>query len=154
MIQLSNLSKTFCDRTLFDAVTWQISDRECVGLCGPNGAGKTTLLRIFAGLEEPDAGAVLKPSGLTIGYLPQDGLAHSGRTLYDEVATAFQGLLDIRAEMQAVETRLADPSVPDGEHEAMLVRYSELTDAFRHLDGYAIDLKIATVLRSRTPPAP
>jgi ATP-binding cassette, subfamily F, member 3 len=147
MIQLSGLSKSFGDRALFDKVTWQISDRECVGLCGPNGAGKTTLLKIMASLEEPDAGGVLKPSGLTIGYLPQDGLAHSGRTVYDEVATAFQGLLDIRTEMLALETRLGDASVPEGEHEAMLVRYAELSETFRHRDGYAIDLKIATVLR-------
>ena len=45
MIQLSNLTKSFGDRVLFDNVTWQITDRERVGLCGPNGAGKTTLLR-------------------------------------------------------------------------------------------------------------
>src|SRR3954471_8566430 len=77
MIQLSSLSKSFGERVLLDAVTWQISDRERVGLCGPNGAGKTTLLRMMAGLDEPDAGGVLKPSGLTVGYLPQDGLVHS-----------------------------------------------------------------------------
>jgi ATP-binding cassette subfamily F protein 3 len=147
MIQISGLSKAFGDRVLLDSVTWQISDRECVGLCGPNGAGKTTLLKMLAALEEPDAGAVLKPSGLTVGYLPQDGLEHAGRTLYEEAATAFQALLDIRAEMRALEARLGDETVADGEHEAMLVRYSELTEEFRHRDGYAVDLKIATVLK-------
>ena len=55
-------------------MTWQITDRERVGLCGPNGAGKTTLLRMMAGLDEPDSGAILKPTALTVGYLPQDGL--------------------------------------------------------------------------------
>ena len=69
-----DLTKSFGDRVLFDHVTWQITDRERVGLCGPNGAGKTTLLRMMAGLDEPDAGAILKPSALTVGYLPQDGL--------------------------------------------------------------------------------
>ena len=59
MIQLSELTKSFGDRVLFDHVTWQITDRERVGLCGPNGAGKTTLLKMMAGLEEPDAGAIL-----------------------------------------------------------------------------------------------
>src|SRR5215218_1498950 len=98
MIQLSELTKTFGDRVLLDSVTWQISDRERVGLCGPNGAGKTTLLKMLAGLEEPDTGAVLKPSGLSIGYLPQDGLSHQGRTLFNEAATAFQRVLDLKAE--------------------------------------------------------
>ena len=57
MIQLSDLSKSFGDRTLIDHVTWQISDGDRVGLCGPNGAGKTTLLKMLAGIDEPDAGA-------------------------------------------------------------------------------------------------
>src|SRR5439155_470892 len=84
MIQLQNLTKAFGDRTLLDHVTWQITDGERVGLCGPNGAGKTTLLRMMAGLDEPDSGTVLKPVALTAGYLPQDGLTHAGRTVFDE----------------------------------------------------------------------
>ena len=56
MIQLSSISKSFGERVLLDAVTWQIDDRERVGLSGPNGAGKTTLLKMLAGIDEPDAG--------------------------------------------------------------------------------------------------
>jgi ATPase subunit of ABC transporter with duplicated ATPase domains len=65
VIQLSELTKTFGDRTLFDRVTWQIGDGDRVGLCGPNGAGKTTLLKMLADLEEPDSGIVAKPADLT-----------------------------------------------------------------------------------------
>src|SRR5258708_13288326 len=101
MIQLSDLTKTFGDRVLFDHVTWQITDRERVGLCGPNGAGKTTLLRMMADLDEPDSGAVLKPSSLTVGYLPQDGLSHAGRSVFHEAAGAFQSPLAIKPEMAA-----------------------------------------------------
>ena len=72
MIQLFDLTKSFGDRVLLDHVTWQIDARERVGLCGPNGAGKTTLLKMMAGLDEPDSGTILKPSTLTVGYLPQD----------------------------------------------------------------------------------
>jgi ATP-binding cassette, subfamily F, member 3 len=147
VIQLSNLSKSFGDRNLIDHVTWQISDGDRVGLCGPNGAGKTTLLKMLAGLDEPDSGAVVKPSDLTIGYLPQDGLTHSGRTVFEEASSAFQPLLDIKAEMHAIEHRLGDASIPPHEHDAMLVRYSELQDRFRLGDGYSMDLRIATVLR-------
>src|SRR4029077_835352 len=99
MIQLSELTKAFGDRVLFDHVTWQITARERVGLCGPNGAGKTTLLKMMAGLDEPDSGAVLKPAVMTVGYLPQDGLAHAGRTLFDEASSAFADLLTMKAEM-------------------------------------------------------
>src|SRR5919206_4836840 len=113
MIQLSELTKTYGDRVLFDHVTWQITDRERVGLCGPNGAGKTTLLRMMGGLEEPDSGAVLKPAALTVGYLPQDGLTHAGRTVFEEASAAFADLLAMKEEMHAIEHRLGDASIPE-----------------------------------------
>src|SRR6516225_5857631 len=147
MIQLSNLTKAYGDRVLLDRVTWQIDDRERVGLCGPNGAGKTTLLKMMAGLEEPDAGAILRPAMLTAGYLPQDGLTHAGRSLVDEVSSAFGELLAMKGEMHALEGRLGDDSIPAAEHDAMLHRYSDLQERFRLDDGYSIELKTATVLQ-------
>src|ERR1700716_2629363 len=131
MIQLSELTKSFGDRTLFDHVTWQITDRERVGLCGPNGAGKTTLLRMMAGLDEPDSGAVLKPAALTVGYLPQNGLTHPRRTVLGEASSAFGELIGMKAEMHGLEGRLGDPSIPEAEHDVMLHRYSDLQDQFR-----------------------
>jgi ATP-binding cassette subfamily F protein 3 len=147
VIQLSELTKSFGDRALFDHVTWQITDRERVGLCGPNGAGKTTLLKMMAALEEPDSGAILKPSTLTTGYLPQDGLTHAGRSLFEEASSAFEALLAVKAEMHALEGRLGDPAIPEAEHDEMLHRYSDLQDRFRLDDGYSIELKTATVLQ-------
>ena len=147
MIQLSTLSKSFGGRVLLDAVSWQIDDGDRVGLSGPNGAGKTTLLKMLAGLEEPDAGLVTKPAGLTIGYLPQDGLSHTGRTLVEEAGLAFKPLLDMRAEIAALEERLADDRAGEAEQAEMLSRYSDLQEEFRRLEGYSIDLKIATILR-------
>ncbi len=147
MIQLSELTKSFGDRVLFDHVTWQITARERVGLCGPNGAGKTTLLKMMAGLDEPDSGAILKPNALTVGYLPQDGLAHAGKTVFEEASSAFEELLAIKAEMHDLEHRLGDSAIPEAEHDAMLGRYSDLQERFRIGDGYSIELKTATVLQ-------
>ncbi len=146
MIQLVSLTKAFGDRVLFENVTWPISDGDRVGLCGPNGAGKTTLLRMLAGLEEIDSGSIVKPAALKVGYLPQDGLTHEGRTLCEEASLAFQPVLEMKGEMRALEERLGDPTIPELEHDAMLARYSDLQDRFRLSDGYSIDLKIATVL--------
>jgi ATP-binding cassette subfamily F protein 3 len=146
MIQLSSLTKAFGDRVLFDDVTWQVSEGDRVGLCGPNGAGKTTLLRMLAGLDEPDRGAIIKPAGLTVGYLPQDGLELSGRTLEEEASQAFRPLVEARAEIDRIEHALADPALPDGEHEALLVRYHELTDLFRRAEGHSIELRVTQVL--------
>jgi ATP-binding cassette, subfamily F, member 3 len=147
VIQLSDLTKSFGDRVLFDHVTWQIGDGERVGLCGPNGAGKTTLLKILGGIDDADSGGVVKPAGLSIGYLPQDGLSHSGRTVFEEASSAFQPLLDMKAEMHDIEHKLGDASIPQDEHDAMLSRYAELQDRFRLDEGYSIDLRIASVLR-------
>ena len=146
MLQLSSLTKGFGDRILFENVTWQISAGDRVGLCGPNGAGKTTLLRILAGLDEPDTGTVTTRTGLTVGYLPQDGLVHSGRSLLDEVSTAFQPLLDIKRTMEEIEHQLADDQGSQDEHASVLERYSDLQHRFRDEDGYTMDLKIAGVL--------
>jgi ATP-binding cassette subfamily F protein 3 len=146
MIQLSGLTKRFGDRVLLDDVTWQVTDGDRVGLCGPNGAGKTTLLRMLAGFDEPDAGLVVKPARLTVGYLPQDGLEHAGRTLVEEASLAFLPLLEARGEIDRIERDLADPALPDGEHETLLVRYHELTEFFRHEEGHSIDLRVTQVL--------
>jgi ATP-binding cassette subfamily F protein 3 len=102
---------------------------------------------MLAGLEEPDSGLVVKPSGLTIGYLPQDGLHHAGRTLLEEAGQAFKLLLDMRAEIASLEQRLEEDAASETEHAEMLSRYSELQEGFRRLEGYSVDLKIHTVLR-------
>ncbi len=146
MIQLTNLTKSFGDRVLLDQVTWQITAGERVGLAGPNGAGKTTLLRMLAGLDEPDSGAIVRPADLTVGYLPQDGLEHAGRTLFAEASLAFASLLEAKAEMERIAHDLADESVPEIEHEQLLVRYHELTDVFEHGEGHNIDLRVTQVL--------
>ena len=147
MLQLSGITKSFGERVLFEDITWQITEGERVGLCGPNGAGKTTLLKMLAGFDDPDAGTIIKPSALTVGYLPQDGLSHAGRSILDEASSAFDDLLSVKHEMHTIEERLGDASLSQDDHDAMLERYSSLQDRFRIGEGYSIDLKVATVLR-------
>jgi ATP-binding cassette subfamily F protein 3 len=146
VIQLQSLTKSFGERVLLDDVTWQVSDGDRVGLAGPNGAGKTTLLRMMAGLDEADRGTIVKPAGLTVGYLPQDGLDHSGRTLVEEASFAFAPLLEARAEIARIEHDLADDTLPEGQHEALLVRYHDVTEFFQRGEGHSIDLKVTQVL--------
>lgn len=146
MIQLSAVHKAFGARVLFDAVTWQVQPGDRLGLCGPNGAGKTTLLRLMAGLEEPDAGRLAHPADLTVGYLPQDGIAHAGRTLFEEAAGAFDELAAVEAEMREIETRMAAAG-PGAGHEQLLARYSTLQDTFLHEGGYDVEARVNAVLR-------
>ena len=147
MIQLTALHKAYGARVLFDAVTWQVGPGERVGLCGPNGAGKTTLLRMMIGLEEPDGGTIARSADLTVGFLPQDGLTHKGRTLFEEASTSFQELLDLQDEMRRLEARLGDAEVEAAEHDRMLTRYSDAQELFHHQGGYDIEARVTAVLR-------
>ena len=100
-------------------------------LCGPNGAGKTTLLRMLAASTSPTRRSSSKPN-LTVGYLPQDGLTHSGRTSVDEARLGFEPLLEMKAEMHDLEERLGDTTVSEAEHDAMLHRLQRAAGALPH----------------------
>ena len=148
MVHVEGLNKRYGERVLFEDVSWHVKKRDRIGLSGPNGAGKTTLLRMLAGLEEPDAGSIRMASDTTIGYLPQDGLVHRGRTVYDEVVLAFQELIALKEEQHRIEDTLATATHDDGgEHEKLLERYAEVTERFKHLGGYEIDARVADVLK-------
>jgi ATP-binding cassette, subfamily F, member 3 len=148
MIHVEGLTKRYGDRVLLEDVSWHVKKRDRIGLSGPNGAGKTTLLRMLAGFEEPDAGAIRMASDTTIGYLPQDGIVHKGRTVYEEVSLAFQELLALKDEQHLIEDALAQATHDDGgEHERLLERYAEVTERFKHLGGYEIDARIADVMK-------
>ena len=147
MLQLSSIRKAFGGRVLLEDTSWQVRSGDRVGLCGTNGAGKTTLLRMMAGLDEPDSGTISRPSGMTVGYLPQDGLTHSGKTLFEEASTAFGDLLELQREMRSLEDQLGDANIPEIEHARMLDRYSEVQEDFRRRDGYDIEGKVTAVLR-------
>ena len=147
MIHVEGLNKRYGERVLFDDVSWHVKKRDRIGLSGPNGSGKTTLLRMLAGLQEPDSGTIRMASDTTIGYLPQDGIVHHGRTVYEEVVLAFQELLALKEEQHRIEDALAH-ATEDGEgHDKLLERYAEVTERFKHLGGWEIDARVADVLK-------
>jgi ATP-binding cassette, subfamily F, member 3 len=148
MIHVEGLTKRYGERVLLEDVSWHVKKRDRIGLSGPNGAGKTTLLRMLAGFEEPDAGSIRMASDTTIGYLPQDGIVHKGKTVYEEVATAFEELLRLKAEQHEIEDALETASHDDGgDHEKLLERYSHVQERFKALGGYEMDARVADVLK-------
>jgi len=148
MIHVEGLTKLYGERILFEDVSWHVKKRDRIGLSGPNGSGKTTLLRMLAGLEEPDEGAIRMASDTTIGYLPQDGIVHHGRTVYDEVVLAFEELLRLKEEQHRIEETLSEATHDDGgDHGTLLERYAEVTERYKHLGGYEIDARVADVLK-------
>lgn len=140
MFQLQEIAKGFGGRQLFTGVNWQIQGRDRVGLVGDNGTGKSTLLKLLAGLESPDDGQVHKARGTSLGYLPQECLVHTGRSLFEEVRAARDDLLLMATAMRELETAVADGD------QAMLDRYASLQDEFRQNGGYELDAEIGRVL--------
>ena len=140
MFQLRGISKGFGADLLFSDVSWQVQGRDRVGLVGDNGTGKSTLLKLLAGLESPDEGQIQKARESTLGYLPQDCLVHTGRTLYAEVRAARDDLLAMEATIRQLETAIA------GGDQAILDRYASLQDEFRQKGGYELDAEIGRVL--------
>ena len=91
MVTISHLSMEFASRPVLDDISFLINRKERIALVGKNGAGKTTLLRLIAGEYQPTGGTISRETDITIGYLPQVMLHQDGKSLRDEVMTAFTG---------------------------------------------------------------
>src|ERR1044071_2927944 len=98
MIQLSGAGKHFGPKTLFENVDWMVTPNDRVGIVGGNGTGKSTLLKILAGIDGLDRGTVTVQKGVSLGYLPQEGLSLSGRSVFAECMTVFAGLRELEEE--------------------------------------------------------
>ncbi|GIU73994.1 MAG: ABC transporter ATP-binding protein [Bryobacteraceae bacterium] len=146
MISLVRAGKRFGPKVLFEDVNWLITPQDRIGLVGANGTGKTTLLRILAGLETLDSGECNVQKGITAGYLPQDGLRLSGRTVFEECLSVFEKLRAMEREMEQALERLSSLPPDDPEYQAASSRYAWLESHFRNLDGYALEAKVGAVL--------
>jgi ATP-binding cassette, subfamily F, member 3 len=146
MLTLQHAGKRFGPRILFLEANWLIRSDEKTALVGANGTGKSTLMKILAGLETLDYGSLEKTRGISIGYLPQEGLQLAGRTVFEECLTVFDELHEMEKEIERLAGQLADLNHESAEYEAAAERYSLLQDRFHALDGYALDAQVGSVL--------
>jgi ATP-binding cassette subfamily F protein 3 len=146
MIQLSSAGKRFGPKLLFENLDWMISAKERAGLVGANGTGKSTLLKVLGGLESFDYGQITFMKGLTAGYLPQDGLTLSGRTVFNECMSVFSDVRDIEREMEELTHRMAEIDPAGPEYAQVADRFHHLDSEFRARDGYTIEAQVGTVL--------
>jgi ATP-binding cassette subfamily F protein 3 len=146
MLQLADAGKRFGPRLLFQNANWLITPNEKTALVGANGTGKSTLMKVLAGLDGLDYGQVQRTRGMSIGYLPQDGLTLSGRTVFDECLSVFDELLGLEKEMETVAASLAELDPESDAYAAAADRFSEIDSRFRAHDGYALDAQVGTVL--------
>ena len=146
MIQVTNGGKHFGFKTLFEGLDWLITPNERVGIVGGNGTGKSTLLKMLAGLEQFDHGTLTVAKGTRIGYLPQEGLKLSGRTVFQECMSVFDELRGLEKEMETLAHRMSDVSPDSAEYHQVADRFHEIEMTFVTRDGYALDSKVGTVL--------
>ena len=123
-----------------------ISPHDRIGLVGSNGTGKTTLLRIITGLVQPDSGFVSKAKFVTVGYLQQEGVAVSGKTLYEEAASAFEDILEIQQELEEAQHSLGHLDPNSEEYTETLEVYGELQHKLEDLDAFRMKSKVERVL--------
>ncbi len=127
MLSVSHLSIHFTGDNLFDDVSFIVNDRDRIGLVGKNGAGKSTLLKIMSGELLPETGEVTSPSGSTIGYLPQEMVPSTERTVIQEALQAFQEVLQLDKKRMALANELAERT--DYHSEAYLKLIERLHEA-------------------------
>jgi ATP-binding cassette subfamily F protein 3 len=146
MIQLSGAGKRFGHKLLFENTDWLITPRDRVGLVGANGTGKSTLMKVLAGLDTLDYGSLIVAKGTTAGYLPQDGLSLSGRTVFAECMAVFSDLRAMELEMESLLHKFSELDHASPEYADVADRYHSLEHEFRTRDGYSIEAEVGRVL--------
>jgi ATP-binding cassette, subfamily F, member 3 len=146
MLQLTGAGKRFGPKLLFENLDWLITPKERAGIVGGNGTGKTTLLKVIGGMESLDYGTITTMKGIELGYLPQDGLHVSGRTVFAECMSVFESLREIERELETLSGRMSELDPSSAEYQQVTDRFVRLDHEFRARDGYAIEAQVGTVL--------
>ena len=146
MIQLSGAGKRYGHKLLFEDADWLITAESRIGLVGANGTGKSTVMKILAGLESLDYGSISRAKGISAGYLPQDGLALSGRSIFAECMSVFDELHAMEKEMESLTGSMSELDHASAEYAAVADRYQKLEHEFTARDGYTLEMEVGKVL--------
>jgi ATP-binding cassette subfamily F protein 3 len=146
MIQLSGAGKRYGPKVLFQDAGWLVTPKERTGIVGANGTGKSSLLKVLAGIEGLDSGSITVQRGVTIGYLPQEGLSLSGRSVFAECMTVFHELRALEEEQEQLAARMGELDPAGADYAAVADRFHRAEGEFRARDGYAIEAQVGTVL--------
>ena len=145
ILSVSNIHKSFNEIPVLKNVSFHIEDYDKAAIVGINGAGKTTLLRIIMGELSADEGIVTLSKDKTIGYLSQHEAVSGENTIYDELLSVKQDVLDMQQKMHAIELQM---KTAEGERlEQLMNTYAALTHAFEAANGYAYKSELTGVLK-------
>src|SRR5512133_3518454 len=142
MIQLTGAGKRYGPRILFENTDWLVTPNERAGIVGANGTGKSSLLKVLAGIEGLDSGSITTQKGVTLGYLPQEGLTLSGRTVFAECMTVFAELRALEDEQEDLARRMGELEPGSQEYTQVADRFHQVDSEFRARDGYTIEAHV------------
>lgn len=145
ILSCQNISKSFVENKVLENISFHIEDYEKAAIVGINGAGKTTLLRIVVGRMQPDSGVVTLSKDKTLGYLAQNDAVDTSNTIYEELLSVKQNLIDLEHRIR--ECELTMQSKEGSELELLMKQYANLTHAFEMGDGYTYKSEITGVLK-------
>ena len=136
MLNLTNISVSFGGRDLYKNISFQINNKDKIGIVGKNGAGKSTLLKLITGDQQPNSGSIQKQSILTIGYLPQELKVNSSNSILGEVLTANREVFDLNKRLDQINSELTIRTDYESDSYMKLIdELTELNERLIHLDA-------------------
>lgn len=145
ILSVNHIHKSFQEVPVLQDVSFHIEAYDKAAIVGINGAGKTTLLRIIMKELAPDEGAVTVSKDTTIGYLSQHQAVSSENTIYDELLSVRQNIVELEQRMRTVELQMKSAS--EEALSGLMEHYSNLTHAFESANGYAYRSELTGVLK-------
>ncbi len=145
ILSCNNIEKTFVDNHVIKNASFHIEDYEKAAIVGINGAGKSTLLKIITGNLPADSGLVTFAKDKSFGYLAQHQAVDSENTIFDELLTVKQEVLDLESSIR--QTELEMKKTEGEELNLLLKKYANLTHRFEDMNGYACKSEITGILK-------
>lgn len=145
ILSCSNISKSFGTEQIISDCSFHIEDREKAAIVGINGAGKSTLLKIIIGELPADSGIVTLAKDKTLGYLAQHQELAEGTTIYDEMLSVKQDVIDLEAKIRQVELDMKN--VTGEALDNLMNQYTRLNHEFEQKNGYAYKSEVVGILK-------
>jgi ATP-binding cassette subfamily F protein 3 len=146
MITINQISHHFGKKTLFNKINTVIGARDRIALIGSNGSGKTTLLRMFMGELEAESGSVDKPDYVSIGYLPQDGISVSGKTLFKEAESAFGDVLELQKKIDQAEEQMVEMDTSEDAYYDLIDQMGEWEQQLEDHEPHKMKSRVERIL--------
>ena len=145
VLACQNISKAYGVTEILNHINFHIEAKEKLAIVGINGAGKSTLLKIIMNEEEADEGQVVIGKDITVGYLAQHQNSYYDKTIYEELLSVKQDVIDLQEQIRQLEQDMKH--LEGAELEDALERYTRMNHTFEMQDGYAFESQITGILK-------